>query len=575
MESDSLQPRRIALALIGGLLALVLARLYFELLTRYQSQLIGWFHKHPIRLLLLFALAIVTSSVAAWLVQRTSAARLAWPIATLVGAITTAIYFSGLGIAVGFVVGLAFAAHHRFVFVRQLRRLVWPLAVLLAIAMAIGCLGRSAYYREWSAARPISVAIYALGSVLALMFVFGRGLEPRGADTDQAEPIRTWPKLCSIALKLALVIACLVPGIWLGWQLDVYRRIWILNRVGNVYQGVAGNLVGGAYGVFLGEAASDGHLRLLRGLPQIREISIHSAAITDDGCRHLMAMRELKLLDVWNVPIHDAGLRHIAGLPNLMWLFVQQTEVTRESFRVLTTLPSLTNIVMVDVMPEGPSLGDLQLPVTLQEVHLSACGLTDDDLAPLAKLKLIRRLTLRDNQIRGPGLIHVAQCTSLGSLYLGGNPIDDQHLSFLSPLTLNGLDLNGIQLTEAGIAAIEQQNVLEFLSVRESDITDQQLQRIVTATKLQDAELDATNLTPHSMNGWRPRDVKLYLEQQTLKASDIARLAKFSLDANLMECELTPDAVAELKLHPQMFILTNCRVGKRVVSGLYPYVNIP
>jgi hypothetical protein len=236
--------------------------------------------------------------------------------------------------------------------------------------------------------------------------------------------------------------------------------------------------------------------------------------------------------------------------------------VTRESFQILATVPQLANIVIEDLMPGGPSLGETRLPATLQEVHLTRCGLTDDDLASIGTLNLVRRLTLRENHIRGPGLVHVARNSGLGTVYLGGNPIDDRYLACFSTMSLNGLDLSGIRLTETGVDAIASQSMLEYLAARASGITDQQLQRIVASTKLRDAELDATNLSPEALKGWRPRDVGLYLEDARVEASDIERLAQFGLDVYLLRCELSADAMAELDEHRQLFDLTDCRVGE-------------
>jgi hypothetical protein len=582
MESNSVQPRRIALLLAGGLLALAVVRGYFELVMRHRSGLLRWFEMHPILPLLLIALSIVTSLAAAWLANRGSARRLVLPIATATGALTTAIHSSLTGTAVGFFIGLLFFSDRLRRFAKRTSHfaLRW-VAPALAIAIVVGFLGRMATYADSPAIRLSRFLVYALALVLIVMVVLGgerplRWRRPGDAASGRASdvPLAVWRRLGTSSLKLVLIGVCLVAGIWLGWQMDVYRRIWILNRVGNVYQGVAGNLVGGAYGVFLGETASDRHLRLLRGLPQIREISIHSAAITDEGCRHLAIMRQLEELYMSNVNIHDAGLRHIAGLPKLKWLSVGQTHLTRDSFRVLPTLPSLTRIELSDIATEGPGLRDVSLPVGLVEVKLHNCGLTDDELAPLGKLKFVNRMYLRDNQIRGPGLVHLAQQTSLTSLDLSHNPLDDRHLSNLAGLTLIGLDMDGVHLSEAGMAAITRQRWLYRLSVRKSDITDQQLRRIAASTQLQIAQLDASQLSPRSMIGWRQRDVRLYVEYRTLEAADIARLADLGSHVQVIACELTPGAVAEFAHHPRLFDVTDCQIQERFIGEVGRYVDV-
>jgi hypothetical protein len=578
MASNSFPLRRVALPLVAGFLLLVFVRAYHELLMRYHGRIFGWLQSHPAWLYTLLAVAVVTSAVAAWFVQRTAWGRLALPVAMLVGAITTSIYLSIHGMAVGFVVGLGFVAHLRYPIVRELARVAAIVTIPLVLTIFAGAVVRSIYYGGSPAAQPLAIGASVLVAMVSAALVYFSArlqnpLRTSGTHSDRdvtAEPVRVRSRSAAVALTVAFLGLGFLPGILLGWQLDVYRRVWLLNQAGYTLHGVSGNLVGGVYGVFLNEHATDRELYLLRGLPTIQDITIHSAALTDDGCVHLAAMHNLVALDLRDVAIHDEGLAHIAGLPNLRWLFVRRTKVTRQSFRLLSQIPSLTTVAMEGILPEGPRLGSLRLPTTLVEVEFTRCGLTDDDLAPLAELDMTRRLLLGDNLIRGPGLVHVAQNTGLGSLYLGGNPLEDRYLSHVSPLTLNGLDLNGVRLSEAGIAAIEQQSILQYLAVRRSGITDEQLQRIATNTRLQDAELDGTHLTPQSLSGWRQRDVRIFVEQQTLEASDIQRLGEFNLDVALIDCELKPDAMDVMNRYANLFELTNCRIGERVVSGFLP-----
>ncbi|MBK7758291.1 MAG: hypothetical protein IPI35_18210 [Deltaproteobacteria bacterium] len=83
------------------------------------------------------------------------------------------------------------------------------------------------------------------------------------------------------------------------------------------------------------------------------------------------------------------------------------------------------------------SLGFLAGLSALEELDLSGEGaLTDEALAPLVKLRALRRLSLRGRAgVRGPGLHHIAGLLSLEELDLGGTSVEHTHLIALEGLS--------------------------------------------------------------------------------------------------------------------------------------------
>jgi hypothetical protein len=181
---------------------------------------------------------------------------------------------------------------------------------------------------------------------------------------------------------------------------------------------------------------------------------------------------------------------------------------------------------------------------------------------------------VRDNAIVGSGLVNFSP-RFMGTLDLSGNPLDDRHLALLKGVTLGSLAIDGAKLSDEGCRAIQQLGSLEYLSARRTQLTDRQLRQLLGSTNIVDARLDGSNLTARSFIGWRQRDVRVYVERETLDAADIQRLADLGPEVYLVECELTPGGVAELAHHSYLlFTLINCPLPARFRATVSRYASI-
>ena len=112
---------------------------------------------------------------------------------------------------------------------------------------------------------------------------------------------------------------------------------------------------------------------------------------------------------------------------------------------------------------------------------------------------------------------------------------------------------------------------MQDLSLRESGITDAQLRRLISLPYLQDAQLDGSHLSPRSLIGWRQREVTIWVEHETLAAEDITRLGEIGPEVVMVDCELTPSAVAELANYARVFDAVDCRTQSRLRGWLDRY----
>ena len=131
-------------------------------------------------------------------------------------------------------------------------------------------------------------------------------------------------------------------------------------------------------------------------------------------------------------------------------------------------------------------------PVNLSAVaglHLDEGGLSDGDLAYLAKLQNLRSLNLAGNQITDAGVLHLAGMVALQWLTLSGcRQVTAAGLAQLSRLkALQRLHISGAPITDAGVACLAKLKSLRWLKVEDSRMTDsgfRELNKMLAHTKI-------------------------------------------------------------------------------------------
>ncbi len=90
----------------------------------------------------------------------------------------------------------------------------------------------------------------------------------------------------------------------------------------------------------------DQALAVLKELPKLRRFYLHEiSGISDSGLRNLGSLQALELLDIWSIPqMSDATLDVIATLPNLKELTIRSTAVTDAAIAKLLAMPKLESL---------------------------------------------------------------------------------------------------------------------------------------------------------------------------------------------------------------------------------------
>ncbi len=186
------------------------------------------------------------------------------------------------------------------------------------------------------------------------------------------------------------------------------------------------------------------------------------ARVTNQGLKHLSKL-PLQELNLCGTAVTDE-LAGLSGLPLLRCLSLESTLVTDKGMLHLTSLSHLESLSLPSaVTAEGLSM----LTASLASLSLKGASLlTDDGLAPLAKMPL-RHLDLdRAKHITDAGLAHLRELPLTRLCLRMCSQISDQGLLSL-PRTLTDLDLSEVvKFTDAGVRGLSQLGRLDRLSLR-------------------------------------------------------------------------------------------------------------
>jgi hypothetical protein len=95
---------------------------------------------------------------------------------------------------------------------------------------------------------------------------------------------------------------------------------------------------------FHGLKVTDGDVKELARLKNLRFLRMNDTQVTDAGLKHLARLSDLRAVDLGGTRVSDAGLMELAGLKNLQMLLLDNTRVTNEGLKELASLKSLRSV---------------------------------------------------------------------------------------------------------------------------------------------------------------------------------------------------------------------------------------
>ncbi|MFZ2277653.1 MAG: hypothetical protein WAW39_07630, partial [Prosthecobacter sp.] len=80
---------------------------------------------------------------------------------------------------------------------------------------------------------------------------------------------------------------------------------------------------------------TDGGLKALAGMKNLKELHLEGTAISDAGIDQLKGLAELEYINLYNTKVTDAGLAKLAGLGKLKAIYLWQSGVTKAGVAAL------------------------------------------------------------------------------------------------------------------------------------------------------------------------------------------------------------------------------------------------
>jgi formylglycine-generating enzyme required for sulfatase activity/Leucine-rich repeat (LRR) protein len=214
-------------------------------------------------------------------------------------------------------------------------------------------------------------------------------------------------------------------------------------------------------------------LEYLRGLANLRSVDFNSSPVGDTGIALLKELPKLDSLALANAGVTNAGLEHVGALKRLSNLRLDYNkEITDDGLAHLLGLHVLRHLNLA-----GTAIGDagverLRELAQLTELSVGATRITDDGLTSLATLKRLKRLEIYDNVITDVGMPEIAKLTNLEGLVMTHTRVGDDGVEKLKALTkLRELYLEGTELTDDGLKHLHALANLKHLGVRKTQVT--------------------------------------------------------------------------------------------------------
>ncbi|WP_406700114.1 hypothetical protein V5E97_14870 [Singulisphaera sp. Ch08] len=275
-----------------------------------------------------------------------------------------------------------------------------------------------------------------------------------------------------------------------------------------------------------GKAIDDEGMVHLRGLKQLRTLSLNETRVGDAGLENIAGLKNLQKLHLIDTPTTNAGLEVVSRLTNLTELFISGTCVTDSGFPVLRRLRKLNSLAFstTDVGDAGlavladlpelyflnigkdpafeseqftlAGLAGLKKIPRLARLVLDRLKLSEGSFAQLRGLPKISRLSLTSTNVTDADLVHLQELPELNELYLDGTPVTNAGLVHLKSIpTLQYLHLGYSDIGDAGLAHIAGLKNLELLAITKAKVTDAGLIHIKGLTQLKRLHLPDNNIT--------------------------------------------------------------------------------
>jgi len=239
---------------------------------------------------------------------------------------------------------------------------------------------------------------------------------------------------------------------------------------------------------------TDAAIETLLRFPKLEQLYLHDNGFSAKSLRNLAALQGLRLLDLRGCPgVGIEVLREICRIPNLTDLRLRGYSIDDPCMEVVANCRAMSAFTLEEAAVTGKGLSRLaDLPIASLTLY-KCLSIGEDDLAVLARMPHLVRLSLRDMPVRGDFLRFLRDGSQLTELRLYQTMVSDsvgEHLSRLQ--SLRRLDLSKTLVSDPVTAALAKLTSLEELALAETMVTDQGLLALQALKDLRQLDLSGT-----------------------------------------------------------------------------------
>lgn len=181
---------------------------------------------------------------------------------------------------------------------------------------------------------------------------------------------------------------------------------------------------------------------------------------------HPEILQRLTALDLSDTVVADETARLLAGSSRLRELVLRGTRLTDVGARALAEVPTLEAIDIGQTRASADGLVHLLSARRFSRLSLAGLPLNAQAIQPLESQGDLQDLDLSGVAFGTGSALPIERLPSVRSLRLDYVPLNDAHLDRLRCDKLEHLSLRGIQMTQAGMAALARAKQLRTISLR-------------------------------------------------------------------------------------------------------------
>jgi endonuclease YncB( thermonuclease family) len=169
---------------------------------------------------------------------------------------------------------------------------------------------------------------------------------------------------------------------------------------------------------------TDAGLKHLAGLGRMVELNVNWTGVSAAGVIRLVKGRMMmERLEIAGVPFHDEDLAALRGVPDLRTLSLRRTLITNEGLAQLKRFEKLRTLSLMNTGVGDAGLEHLASLSALEDLDLDRTAITDAGLAHLKGLSNLRRLQVAHTAVTDAGLKHLENLPNLRELNVAGTNV--------------------------------------------------------------------------------------------------------------------------------------------------------